>query len=177
MAKCQKAIKLSKKVKECIRTNTLKDWHTPYLLKYSHAVQDRLPKARKLSSKIKTLTTQGNAGVTSFSDRHAYFLLKYSHTVQDRLAKALRAEGHEGRLVNPISELTTFSKQYVRGLLPNEYKQDYTVPDKSKLGFESEQTPKRKSRKHTSDKETLDNLYKNTEKTGFTKKRTFLISD
>lgn len=86
------------------------------------------------------------------------------------LAKALRDEGKEGSLVNTISRLTTFSERYIRSLLPDEYKQDYTVPDKSELNSDSEQKPKQKPRKQTTDKEKLETLYKKVENSAFTGK-------
>lgn len=82
--------------------------------------------------------------------------------------KALRADGQEGSLVETISGFTIFSKQYIRRLLPDEYRQAYTVPDKSKLGFDFEQPSKRKPRQQTTDKEKLDNLYKKVENSAFT---------
>jgi len=42
---CPKTRKLSKKVKEYITSNILKDRHAPYLLKYPHSVQDKLARA------------------------------------------------------------------------------------------------------------------------------------
>jgi len=86
------------------------------------------------------------------------------------LAKAIRDEGKEGSLVNTISRLTTFSERYIRSLLPDEYKQDYTVPDKSELNSDSEQKPKQKPRKQTTDKEKLETLYKKVENSAFTGK-------
>ena len=50
---CPKARKLSEKVKQLISSNQLKDWHTQYLLKYSHSVQNKLAEAiikHKISS-------------------------------------------------------------------------------------------------------------------------------
>ena len=57
---CPKALKLSNKVKELISSNELKEWHTPYLLKYSHSVQNKLADAiikHKIpSSKVRDFT-------------------------------------------------------------------------------------------------------------------------
>jgi len=89
------------------------------------------------------------------------------------LAKALRSEDYEGSLVKLISGFTTFSERYIRGLLPDEYKQDYTVPDKSELNSDSEQKPKRKPRKQTSVEEKLKNLYNKVEKSVFTGQGSF----
>jgi len=108
-----------------------------------------------------------------FTDEHARHLMKYPHSVQDRqrelieLAKALRAEGREGSLVKTISEFTTFSEQYVR-ILPDEYKQEYTTPEKSELSSDIEQKSKRKPREQTSEEEKLKTLYDKLEKSVFT---------
>ncbi len=83
------------------------------------------------------------------------------------LAKALRAEGHEGSLVKPISRFTTFTERYIQTLLPEEFKQTH---EKSELSSQSKQKPKRKPRKQTSEEEKLRNLYKKVENSAFTGK-------
>ncbi len=87
------------------------------------------------------------------------------------LAKSLRAEGHKGSLVNIIARLTTFKVRYLQRLLPIGFKQkEKAVRSGMKadaLSASNEQTPKRKSKHETSDKEKLDNLYKKIEKSAF----------
>ncbi len=87
------------------------------------------------------------------------------------LAKALLAEGYEPSLVNPICVLTTFSPQYIGNLLednPEFLKHPGAGGPKGvKPGLTSEQTPKRKTKHDTSDKEKLDNLYKKVQKSAF----------
>ncbi|MCJ7573118.1 hypothetical protein MUO93_02500 [Candidatus Bathyarchaeota archaeon] len=65
--------------------------------------------------------------------------------------KALTREAYEGRLVKSISGLTTFSGQYTRKLLPDEYKQENMVREIAKPSFATEQKPKRKSKWHTTE--------------------------
>ncbi len=88
------------------------------------------------------------------------------------LAKALRAEGHEGSLVKLIHEMTTFSERYIQNLLPIVFKQkEKAVREGMKadaLSASTEQPPKRKPRKPTTDEEKLEKLYKKVEKSVIT---------
>lgn len=82
------------------------------------------------------------------------------------LAKALRDEGREGSLVNIISELTTFSERYIRGLLPDDFKQRPGIGG-VEPGSTPEQSSSRKTKWDTTDKEKLENLYKKVENSAF----------
>jgi len=91
------------------------------------------------------------------------------------LAKALRAEGHEGSLVKPISGFTTFSERYIQGLLPKEFKLEKKAVREGmkadELSASTDQKPKKKSKWHTTDEQKLQKLYNKVEKSIFTGQR------
>jgi len=60
---CPKSRKLSKKVKELISSNELKDWHTPYLLKYPHSTQNKLADAMAPFGEVGVVIVLDQSGV------------------------------------------------------------------------------------------------------------------
>ena len=53
-------------------------------ISYDTVASNWLPKARRLSEKVKGIVISAN---NSFSEYHTMFLLKYPHAIQDKLAK------------------------------------------------------------------------------------------
>lgn len=134
----------------CGKYKTIKEACESIQIPYETVKANWLPKARKLSQKVKELTSGGESALTSFSDFHARVVLKYSHSVQNKLAD-----------VSVERKLTSRQLQALAKLYDADPKRDLDDIAKEVLGIktvtilESELTDKQKKEVEKSKEKTV----------------------